>query len=92
MVAQAQRLAQRAHAAQVGAVAAERRRIVPDSQAWKSVLSNWRLVTAAMADRPELEAAFAFMQDYMARKRPAATPALAADAPAPVTASSNGAA
>ena len=33
--------------------------MLQDSQAWKSMLSNWRLVVAAIPDRPELEASFA---------------------------------
>jgi len=69
MVVRAQRLAQRAAAAQLKATAADRRRMLQDSQAWKSMLSNWRLVTAAMPDRPELEQPFAFMQDYMSVTR-----------------------
>jgi len=74
MVTRALRLAQRAHVAQVDAVTAERRRIVQDSQAWKSMLANWRLVTAAMPDRPDLQPAFAFMQEYMAVKRSGTPP------------------
>ena len=69
MVTRGQRLAQRAAAAQIKAMAAGRRRMLQDSQAWKSMLSNWRLVVAAMPDRPELEASFAFMQDYMSVTR-----------------------
>lgn len=69
MVARGQRLAQRAAAAQLKAVATDRRRMLQDSQAWKSMLSNWRLVVAAMPDRPELEAPFSFMQDYMSVTR-----------------------
>ena len=69
MVAHGRRLAQRAATAQLKAMAAERRRMLQDSQAWKSMLSNWRLVVAAMPDRPELEAPFAFMQDYMSVTR-----------------------
>jgi hypothetical protein len=69
MVARGQRLGQRAAAVQLKAMAADRRRMVQDSQAWKSMLSNWRLVIAAMPDRPELEAPFAFMQDYMSVTR-----------------------
>jgi len=49
--------------------AADRRRMLQDSQSWKSMLSNWRLVVVAMPDRPELEASFAFMQDYMSVNR-----------------------
>ncbi|MFI5364158.1 MAG: hypothetical protein ACHQ4J_00910 [Candidatus Binatia bacterium] len=80
MVARGQSLAQRAAAAQIKAVAADRRRMLQDSQAWKSMLSNWRLVVAAMPDRPDLEAPFAFMQAYMSVARstppaPTATPA-----------------
>ena len=69
MVARGQRLAQRAAAAQIKAMAADRRRMLQDSQAWRSMLSNWRLVVAAMPDRPELEASFTFMQDYMSVTR-----------------------
>jgi len=43
--------------------------MLQDSQSWKSMLSNWRLVVVAMPDRPELEASFAFMQDYMSVNR-----------------------
>ncbi len=78
MVVRGQRLAQRAAAAQLKATAAERRRMLQDSQAWKSMLSNWRLVVAAMPDRPDLQAPFAFMQDYMSVTRstpPQAPPA-----------------
>ena len=74
LVAQAQRLAQRAATAQLKATAADRRRMVHDSRAWKSMLSNWRLVQAAMPDRPELEQLFAFMQDYMSVTRSTAQP------------------
>lgn len=69
MVARGQRLAQRAATAQLKATVADRRRMLQDSQAWKSMLSNWRLVMAAMPDRPELEQPFAFMQDYMSVTR-----------------------
>jgi hypothetical protein len=50
--------------------------LIQDSQAWKSMLSNWRLVQAAMPDRPDLEAPFAFMQEYMTvtRSAPPQTP------------------
>jgi hypothetical protein len=44
------------------------------SQAWKSMLSTWRLVVAAMPDRPELEQPFAFMQQYMSVHHSAPTP------------------
>jgi hypothetical protein len=76
MVARGERLAQRAAAAQLKAVAADRHRMLQDSQAWKSMLSNWRLVQAAMPDRPDLEAPFAFMQEYMSvtRSTPPQTP------------------
>ena len=74
MIARAQRLAQRAAAAQIKAVAANRRRMVQDSQAWKSMLSNWRLIQAAMPEHPELEPPFAFMQDYMSVPRSTAPP------------------
>ena len=72
MVLRGERLAQRAGALQVKATAADRRRMVQDSQAWKSMLSAWRLVGAAMPDRPELEEPFAFMQEYMSVSRSAA--------------------
>ena len=74
MVGRGQRLAQRAHAAHLKAIAAERRRMVQDSHAWKSMLSSWRLVQAAMPERPDLEASFAFMQDYMSVTRSAPPP------------------
>ena len=35
--------------------------MMQESQAWKSMLSTWQLVIAAMPDRPELEQPFAFM-------------------------------
>jgi hypothetical protein len=69
MVARGQRLAQQAAAARIRATAVERRRMMQDSHAWKSVLSTWRLVVAAMPDRPELENPFAFMQQYMSTSR-----------------------
>jgi len=77
MVARGERLAQRTAAAQLKAMAVDRRRMLQDSQAWKSMLSDWRLVQAAMPDRPDLEAPFAFMQEYMAvtRSTPPQTPA-----------------
>jgi hypothetical protein len=74
MVARGERLGQRAAAARLKVVAADRLRMLQDSQAWKSILSNWRLVQAAMPDRPELEAPFAFMQAYMALTRSTAPP------------------
>ena len=78
MVARGQQLGQRAAAAELKAMAADRRRMLQDSQAWKSLLSNWRLVMAAMPDRPELEGPFAFMQQYMSVTRSTPPPAPAA--------------
>jgi len=51
-----------------------------DSQVWKQILITWRLVVAAMPERPELQEPFAFMQAYMLPSR------LPAPAPAPVPA------
>ncbi len=65
MVARGQQLAQRAAAVQLKATTAERRRMLQDAEAWKGILSNWRLIQAAMPDRPELQGPFAFMQEYM---------------------------
>ena len=47
-----------------------------DAQLWKSILSTWRLVVAALPNHPELEGPFAFMQDYMSvgRSAPPAPP------------------
>ena len=69
MAERGQRLGQRVNQLQLKTTAADRRRMVQDSQAWKSLLSSWRLVQAAMPDRPELEAPFAFMQQYMSTSR-----------------------
>jgi len=51
-----------------------RKALLQDSQAWKSMLSNWRLVLAAMPDRLDLEAPFAFMQEYMSVTRSTSPP------------------
>jgi hypothetical protein len=75
MVARGERLAQRATAAQMIATAADRQRIAQESQAWKSILSTWRLVVAALPDRAALEQPFAFMQEYMSVTRSAPTAA-----------------
>ena len=74
MVLRGERLAQRAAAAQLAATAADRRRIAQESQAWKSMLSTWRLIVAAMPERVELQEPFAFMQDYMSVTRSTPTP------------------
>jgi hypothetical protein len=56
--------------------------MVQESQAWKSMLSTWRLVVAATPDRPELEQPFAFMHEYMSVHHNALPPE-----PAPAAAS-----
>ena len=48
MVARGERLGQRATAAQMKATSADRRRMAQESQAWKSMLSTWRLIVAAI--------------------------------------------
>jgi hypothetical protein len=48
--------------------------MVQESQAWKSMLSTWRLVVAAMPDRPELEQPFAFMHQYISVHHSPPTP------------------
>ncbi len=67
-----ERLAQRAATAEHAAVLAGRQRIAHDSNLWGNVLSTWRLIVAAMPNHPELEAPFAFMQEYMSigRRKP----------------------
>ncbi|MFI5398456.1 MAG: hypothetical protein ACHQ9S_23225 [Candidatus Binatia bacterium] len=78
LLARGERLTQRAAVAQVKATAADRTRMVHDSQMWKTIMSTWRMVVAAMPDHPELEEPFAFMQAYMSVTRsapPAQTPA-----------------
>jgi hypothetical protein len=72
-----QRLLQRAAKAQDAATAADRQRIVHDSQLWKSIMATWRLVVAALPAHPDLETPFAFMREYMStssRSAPPATP------------------
>lgn len=75
MIARGERLAQRANTAQLIATNADRRRMAQESLAWKSMLSSWRLIVAAMPDRVELQEPFAFMQDYMSVTRSAPPPA-----------------
>jgi hypothetical protein len=74
LLARGERLAEHAAVAQLKATAAERKRMLHDSQVWKSIMSTWRMIVAAMPDHPELEEPFGFMQAYMSvtRSTPAA--------------------
>ena len=74
MVDRGRRLGQLADELQLKATAADQRRMVQDSQAWRSLLSSWRQVQAAMPDRPEFEEPFAFMQEYMSPGRSSVPP------------------
>ncbi len=76
LVKRSEALAKHAAMLELKATAADQARMVHESQAWKSMLSVWRLVQAATPDRPELEQPVAFMQEYMGvgRSTPATTP------------------
>src|SRR5437879_618992 len=67
---------EKAAAVQLRATAADRRRMMQDSETWRSMLAAWRFVQAIMPEHPELEEPFAFMQEYMSvtRTAPAPTP------------------
>jgi len=85
LVRRGEELAQQARAAQNRATVANRRRLQQDADAWGEVLASWRLVKAALPVSPELQAPFAFMQEYMSYSRatpdtPATTPAASAPA------------
>ncbi|HXQ24495.1 MAG TPA: hypothetical protein VN812_22630 [Candidatus Acidoferrales bacterium] len=75
-LARGERLTRQAADAQVKATAAARKRMLHDSQLWKSIMATWRMIVAAMPDHPELEQPFAFMQEYMStsRSKPAPPP------------------
>ncbi len=83
LLARGERLVQSAAVARVKASATDQQRMLHDSQVWKSILSTWRLIVAAMPDRPELQGPFAFMQAYMAPSRKSAPEPAPAPAPAP---------
>ncbi len=83
LVRRGEELAQRATAARNRATVLDRRRSQQVSQAWTRLLESWRLVKAALPVRPELQAPFAFMKEYMSNSRTAPeTPS----APPPATA------
>lgn len=71
LVSRGEKLTTKADAAEQKFLVADRARIAAQSEAWKSTLSNWRMIVASMPDRPELEDAFAFMTQYMSAPRAA---------------------
>lgn len=66
LVARGAAIGRKAATLRAKAEAADRARIVAESRAWKTLLSTWRRVVAAMPDEPMLARAFGFMREYMA--------------------------
>ena len=73
-IARGERLAKKAAAAQHNATLADRARMVAESDAWKGMLTTWRMIVAVLPERPDLQHRFAFMSDYMSAKRSAKAP------------------
>ena len=73
-IARGERLAKKAAAAQHKATLADRARMVAESDAWKGMLTTWRMIVAVLPDRADLQHRFAFMSDYMSAKRSAKAP------------------
>jgi len=68
----AKALGKKASALELKFTVADRARMVAESLAYKSLLSNWRSVQARFPDEPELEEAFQFMVEWMSVNRPPA--------------------